>query len=83
MPSRRVKSGSTADTAAGGPLDGVTVTILNPDKRIGTHMFASAERNDGGPALNRGQRAFAHRMLWNGDVRFALVVSTGRHNTSS
>jgi hypothetical protein len=33
-----VKSGSTADTASGGPLDGVTVTILNPDKRIGTHM---------------------------------------------
>jgi hypothetical protein len=32
-PSRRVKSGSTADTAAGGPLDGVTVTILNADKQ--------------------------------------------------
>jgi hypothetical protein len=28
-----VKSGSTADTAAGGPLDGVTVTILNADKQ--------------------------------------------------
>ena len=33
-PSRRAKSRSTADTAAGGPLDGVTVTILNADKRI-------------------------------------------------
>jgi hypothetical protein len=30
-----VKSGSTADN---GPLDGVTVTILNADKRIGTHV---------------------------------------------
>jgi hypothetical protein len=29
-----VKSGSTANIAAGGPLDGVTVTILNADKRI-------------------------------------------------
>jgi hypothetical protein len=54
VPSRRVKSGSIADTAAGGPLDGVTVTILNPDKRIGTHMFATVARNDGDPALDRG-----------------------------
>jgi hypothetical protein len=43
-----VKSGSTADTAAGGPLDGVTVTILNADKRIGTHVFATVARNDCG-----------------------------------
>jgi hypothetical protein len=43
-----VKSGSTADTAAGGPLDGVTVTILNADKRIGTHVFATVARNDAG-----------------------------------
>jgi len=49
-----VKSGSTADTAAAGPLDGVTVTILNPDKRIGAHMFATVARKDGGPALDRG-----------------------------
>jgi hypothetical protein len=34
-PSRRAKSGSTADTAAGGPFDDVTVTILNADKRRG------------------------------------------------
>jgi hypothetical protein len=33
--SRRAKSGSTADTAAGGPLDGVTVTILNADNVVG------------------------------------------------
>jgi len=49
-----VKSGSTANTAAGGPLDGVTVTILNADKRIGTHVFATVARNDAGPALDRG-----------------------------
>jgi hypothetical protein len=55
VPSRRVKSGSTADTAAGGPLDGVTVTILNADKRFGTHMFATMARNDVGPALDRGR----------------------------
>jgi len=39
-----VKSGSTADTAAGGPLDGVTVTIRDADKRIGTHVFVTAAR---------------------------------------
>jgi hypothetical protein len=48
-PSRRAKSGSTADTVAGGPLDGVTVTILNADKRIGMHMFTTVARNDAGP----------------------------------
>jgi hypothetical protein len=40
-PSRRAKSGSTADTAAGGPRGGVTVTILNADKRTGTHVFTT------------------------------------------
>jgi hypothetical protein len=34
--------------SAGGPLDGVTVTILNADKRIGTHVFATVARNDAG-----------------------------------
>jgi hypothetical protein len=48
-----VKSGSTADTAAGGPLDGVTVTILNADKRIGTHVFATVARNDCGHSGHR------------------------------
>jgi hypothetical protein len=36
------------DTAAGGPLDGVTVTILNADKQIGTHVFTTVARNDAG-----------------------------------
>jgi hypothetical protein len=31
-------------------VDGVTVTVLNADKRIGTYVFATAARNDGGPA---------------------------------
>jgi hypothetical protein len=43
-----VKSGSTADTGAGGPLDGVAVTILDADKRIGTHVFRTVARNDAG-----------------------------------
>jgi hypothetical protein len=41
------KSGSTADTAAGGPLDGVMVTILNADKRI-ARMCSRRWRNDMG-----------------------------------
>jgi hypothetical protein len=45
-----VKSGSTADTAAGGPLDGVAV--LNADKRIGTHVFVTVARNDAGLGSN-------------------------------
>jgi hypothetical protein len=49
-----VKSGSTADTAAGGPLDGVTVTILNADKRIGTNVFVTVARNDAGQGSNLG-----------------------------
>ena len=49
-----MKSGSTADTAAGGPLDGVTVTILNADKRIGTHVFVTVARNDAGQGSNLG-----------------------------
>jgi hypothetical protein len=44
-PSRRAKSGSTADTAAGGPLDGVTVKILNAHKRIGTHVLTTVARS--------------------------------------
>jgi hypothetical protein len=32
----------------------VTVTILNADERIGTHVFATVARNDAGPALDRG-----------------------------
>jgi hypothetical protein len=40
------KSGSTADTAAGGPLDGVMVTILNADKRI-ARMCSRRWRNEG------------------------------------
>jgi hypothetical protein len=49
-----VKSGSTANTTAGGLLDGVTVTILNADKRIGTHMFVTVARNDAGQVSNLG-----------------------------
>jgi hypothetical protein len=49
-----VKSGSTADTAAGGPLDGVTVTIRDADKRIGTHVFVTVARNDVGRGSNLG-----------------------------
>jgi hypothetical protein len=60
-PSRRAKSGSTADTAAGGPLDGVTVTILNADKPIGTHVFTTVARNDAGlrwtaVTIDKGER---------------------------
>jgi hypothetical protein len=47
------KSGSTADTAAGGPLDGVMVAILNADKRDGTHVFTTVAQRHG-PALNCG-----------------------------
>ena len=32
----------------------MTVTILDADKRIGTHVFATVARNDAGPALDRG-----------------------------
>jgi hypothetical protein len=52
-PSLRAKSGSTADTAAGGPLDGVMVAILNADKRDGTHVFTTVAQRHG-PALNCG-----------------------------
>jgi hypothetical protein len=52
-PSGRAKSGSTADTAAGGPLDGVMVTILNADRRIGTHVFTTVAQRHG-PALDCG-----------------------------
>ena len=49
-----MKSGSTADTGAGGPLDGVTVTILDADKRIGTHVFVTVARNDAGKGSKVG-----------------------------
>jgi hypothetical protein len=35
-------------------LDGVTVTILNADKRIGPHVFVTVARNDAGQGSNLG-----------------------------
>ena len=46
--------GPTADAAAGGPFDGVTVTILNAGTRTGTHLFTTAARNDAVLALHCG-----------------------------
>jgi hypothetical protein len=48
-----VKSGSTANTPR---LVGCStaVTILNADKRIGTHMFVTVARNDAGEVSNLG-----------------------------
>jgi hypothetical protein len=34
----------------------VTVTILNADKRIGTHVFVTVARNDAGQGSNLGWR---------------------------
>ena len=52
----------------------MTVTILDADKRIGTHVFATVARNDAGPALDRGHNGHSPiPLLWNLSVYLGIL----------